>query len=499
MMPLSGFVDFELPDTLSNTEVSGFALDNRQIRPGMVFVALKGTKTHGLAYAEAAVQAGASVVLYEPEGADAIPALSVPLLAVQGLAELLGVMAGRFYGHPSHDLSVVGVTGTDGKTSVTHFIAEAQNALDKPAAVLGTIGMGRPGDLVATTHTTPDAVQVHTHLRSLAEQGFKLVAMEVSSHALDQARVAGVQFDIAVLTNLTRDHLDYHGTVEAYAAAKRRLFYWEGLKFAVLNLDDEFGCELAMELQELQGQSCQVIGYGVGNPVDYPVNTIVASDIHFDHNGITAKIASPWGQGELQVPVLGRFNLENLLATLAVLLAQGITLSAALSALQQVTTVPGRMERVPVQGAQQDTLVVVDYAHTPGALKSVLSALKGHVRQRLICVFGCGGDRDAGKRPLMAAIAEQLADVVIVTDDNPRTEPAEQIFTDIRSGFSCPDTVIFEHGRAKAIRQAIGLAEAGDVVLIAGKGHETVQIIQQDNIPFDDREQAAMALQERAA
>lgn len=496
MMLLSACIDFELPDTLKKTEVSGFSLDNRQITPGMVFVALKGTQTHGLKYAEAAVQAGAAVVLYEPEGADVIPVLSVPVLAVQGLADCLGIMAARFYGQPSHGLSVVGVTGTDGKTSVTHFIAEAQNALNTKAAVLGTIGIGKPGELVAATHTTPDAVQVHARLRSLAEQGFKSVAMEVSSHALDQARVVGVEFDTAVLTNLTRDHLDYHGTVAAYTAAKRRLFHWNGLKCAVLNFDDEFGRELAAELE---GRDCQVIAYGVGDPVDYPANAVVAAEVSFDHSGIAAKIASPWGLGELHAPVLGRFNLENLLATLAVLLAQGVALSSALTALQQVKTVPGRMERVQAHGLNQDTLVVVDYAHTPGALESVLSALKGHVRQRLICVFGCGGDRDAGKRPLMAAIAEQLADVVIVTDDNPRTEAAEQIFAGIRGGFDHPDAVVFEHSRAKAIRQAIGLAEAGDVVLIAGKGHETVQVVQQENIPFDDREQAAIALQERAA
>nr|CAA6830230.1 MAG: UDP-N-acetylmuramoylalanyl-D-glutamate--2,6-diaminopimelate ligase (EC [uncultured Thiotrichaceae bacterium] len=496
MMLLSHFVDFELPDALRNIEVSGFSLDNHQIADGMVFVALNGTQTHGLKYAGAAVQAGASVVLYEPEGVGVIPELEVPVLAVSGLANKLGVIASRFYGQPSHYLSVVGVTGTDGKTSVTHFIAEAQNALDKQAAVLGTIGIGKPGNLEPATHTTPDAVQLHARLRALAGQGFESVAMEVSSHALDQARVGGVRFDTVVLTNLTRDHLDYHGTVEAYAEAKRKLFHWDGVKAAVLNLDDAFGRELA---NELQGKNCDVLGYGVGNSVDYPPNAIVASNAYFDHNGIHAEISSPWGLGALYAPVLGRFNLENLLATLAVLLAQGVEFSSALIAMQQVNTVPGRMERVHASGQQSDALVVVDYAHTPGALTSVLSALKGHVRQRLICVFGCGGDRDVGKRPLMAAIAEQLADVVIVTNDNPRTESPEHIFTDIRAGFNDPNKVIFEHDRANAIRRAITSAEVGDVVLIAGKGHETVQVVQQESLPFDDREQAEMALQERAA
>jgi len=496
MTLLSSLIDFELPDALKNTEVSGFSLDNRQIVDGMVFVALKGTQIHGLEYAGAAVQAGASVVFYEPEGAGVIPELEVPLLAVPGLANRLGVIAGRFYGQPSQYLSVVGVTGTDGKTSVTHFIAEAQNALDKQAAVLGTIGVGKPGELESTTHTTPDAVQVHARLRSLLEQGFDSVAMEVSSHALDQARVGGVKFEVAALTNLTRDHLDYHGTVEAYAEAKRKLFHWDELKTAVLNLDDAFGRELADELQD---SGCDVLGYGVGKPADYPPNSVVATSARFDHDGIRAEISSPWGLGELYAPVLGRFNLENLLATLAVVLAQGVELSSALTAMQHVTTVPGRMERVQVYGRPSDVLVVVDYAHTPGALKSVLNALKGHVRQRLICVFGCGGDRDAGKRPLMATIAEQLADMVIVADDNPRTEPSEQIFADIRAGFDNSDVVIFEHDRAHAIRRAINSAVAGDVVLIAGKGHEAVQIVRQESIPFDDREQAEIALQECAA
>lgn len=498
MMPLSAFFERELPATLKNIAVSGFALDNRQIKPGMVFVALNGTQQHGLTYAAAAIQAGAVAVLYEPEGADVLPTLSVPVLAVPGLAALLGGMAAHYYGEPSRDLSVIGVTGTDGKTSVTHFIAEALNMLDQQAAVLGTIGIGKPGELETATHTTPDAVQVQARLRSLVAQGFDAVAMEVSSHALDQARVAGVEFDVAVLTNLTRDHLDYHGSVEAYAAAKRRLFCWEPLRCAVLNFDDPFGRTLVAELEQ---RDCQVITYGVGDPMDYPQNSVVASAPVFDHCGMRAQISSPWGLGELQAPVLGRFNLENLLAALATLLAEGFTLSAALAAIQQVKTVPGRMERVGsiCSKDQQDVLVVVDYAHTPGALESVLQALKSHVRQRLICVFGCGGDRDAGKRPLMAGIAERLADVVIVTDDNPRTESAEQIFTDIRGGFAEAESVVFEHGRAQAIRRAIGLAQAGDVVLIAGKGHETVQIVQQENRPFDDREQAALALQECAA
>ncbi len=362
--------------------------------------------------------------------------------------------------------------------------------------MLGTIGSGKPGALETSTHTTPDAIQVHGRLRELAELGFDSVAMEVSSHALDQQRVNAVRFDVAVLTNLTRDHLDYHGSVAAYAAAKRQLFHRDNLGYAVLNLDDEFGRSLATELQN---NTCQVVGYGVGEAADYPEKTVVASELDFSHQGITAHITSPWGEGELKAGVLGRFNLENLLAALTVLLVRGIGFAAALNAIGQVQTVPGRMERVYADGQQDDVLVVVDYAHTPGALRSVLQALQVHTAKRLICVFGCGGDRDAGKRPLMAAAAEQRADVVIVTDDNPRTESPAQIFADIRNGFEQPERVTFEHDRALAIRNAIHSAQSGDVVLIAGKGHETVQLVAQQTLAFDDREQALMALQECVA
>lgn len=537
-------------DTLPDLTVSGFALDNRRIKPGMVFVALQGTQQHGLAYAEAAIAAGAVAVLYEPvadedgQGLAAINAvaadvdvasvtsaddtkINVPMIAVEGLAVKLGQLAAVFYDHPSQNIDVIGVTGTDGKTSVTHFIAEAMQALDQQAAVIGTIGIGRPCDLQSATHTTPDAISTHAHLHALQASGVDSVAMEVSSHALDQGRVGGVEFSIAVLTNLTRDHLDYHGTVQAYAEAKRKLFHWSGLRAVVLNLDDAFGIGLANDLLTTGAKGaannivgvvtdnsgvdravppCVVLGYGVGQPADYPEYTIVAADAVFDHSGIRAQITSPWGEGELYAPVLGRFNLDNLLATLGVLLLKGYALHDALAALTQVHTVPGRMERISLAAQSEaedssfnDLLTVVDYAHTPGALSSVLSAVRLHTQQDLTCVFGCGGDRDAGKRPLMAAAAEQAADQIIVTDDNPRTEDSGLIFADIRRGFTQPERVCFEHDRAQAIRQAIRQAGSGDAVLIAGKGHETVQIIQQEQRPFDDREQARLALRECAA
>ncbi|QQZ28190.1 UDP-N-acetylmuramoyl-L-alanyl-D-glutamate--2,6-diaminopimelate ligase [Thiothrix subterranea] len=491
-----------IADAVPDIQVSGLTLDNRAIQPGMAFIALRGTRQHGLSYAATAVHAGATVVLYEPEAGLQPPPLSVESVPVPSLREHLGTLADRFNASPSAELFMVGVTGTDGKTSVSHFVAEALNAIHpQQAAVLGTLGIGVPGALQPATHTTPDALTLHALLRHLQQGGFTTVAMEVSSHALDQGRVNGVRFNVAALTNLTRDHLDYHGTVEAYAEAKRKLFHWPDLQAVVLNLDDAFGQRLAAELS---GSAIQVIGYGVGKVADYPAGTLVASNPVFDHSGIRATVCTGQDEALLQAPVLGQFNLHNLLAALGILLAKGETLSEALQGLQQVQVVPGRMERVTStslsdRGEITDTLVVVDYAHTPGALQQVLKAVRVHTRGRLLCVFGCGGDRDRGKRPLMATIAESDADVVIVTDDNPRSENPQQIFEDIMQGFHNKTGVTFEHDRTKAIRLAIGQAQPGDTVLIAGKGHETVQILAHGTVPFDDRTQAALALQECGA
>ncbi|MDQ5767825.1 UDP-N-acetylmuramoyl-L-alanyl-D-glutamate--2,6-diaminopimelate ligase [Thiothrix subterranea] len=491
-----------IADAVPDIQVSGLTLDNRAIQPGMAFIALRGTRQHGLSYAATAVHAGATVVLYEPEAGLQPPPLSVESVPVPSLREHLGTLADRFNASPSAELFMVGVTGTDGKTSVSHFVAEALNAIhSQQAAVLGTLGIGVPGALQPATHTTPDALTLHALLRHLQQGGFTTVAMEVSSHALDQGRVNGVRFNVAALTNLTRDHLDYHGTVEAYAEAKRKLFHWPDLQAVVLNLDDAFGQRLAAELS---GSAIRVIGYGVGKVADYPAGTLVASNPVFDHGGIRATVCTGQDEALLQAPVLGQFNLHNLLAALGILLAKGETLSEALQGLQQVQVVPGRMERVTLtslsdRGEITDTLVVVDYAHTPGALQQVLKAVRVHTRGRLLCVFGCGGDRDRGKRPLMATIAESDADVVIVTDDNPRSENPQQIFEDIMQGFHNKTGVTFEHDRTKAIRLAIGQAQPGDTVLIAGKGHETVQILAHGTVPFDDRTQAALALQECGA
>lgn len=482
-------------DAIPEIHITGLELDNRFIQAGMAFVALQGTQQHGLHYAAAAVNAGAVVVLYEPEVNLTLPDLAVNLVAIPNLRQHLGKIARYFYQQADKDLFMVGITGTDGKTSVSHFVAEALNAQPEArTALIGTIGIGIPGQLRSSTHTTPDVLSMHRLLGELSAEGCDSVAMEVSSHALDQGRVDGLHYDVAVLTNLTRDHLDYHGTVEAYAEAKRKLFVWPGLKTAVLNLDDAFGQRLAAELSP---SATQVLGYGIGQPEDYPAGSLVATDELFDHAGIHAQLHYADEQAALQATVLGRFNLHNLLAAAGVLLAKGFSLQETVQRLQRVNVVAGRMERVHSDAAA-GRLVIVDYAHTPGALQQVLQAARVHTRKKLLCVFGCGGDRDKGKRSLMAQMAESGADVVVITDDNPRTEDPTQIVEDIMKGITNKKYVVCKHDRAQAIRLAVSQAEEGDTVVIAGKGHEQMQILADCTVPFDDREQAAQALQECA-
>jgi len=468
----------------SDCEIMSITQDSREITKGTLFVALKGIQQHGMEYAEAATEQGAAAIIWESDSGCVSDTWNIPQVEIPDLRQHLGLIADRFYQSPSKALNIVGITGTDGKTSVSHFIAQAV----EHSAVIGTLGVGSLDNLQKATHTTPDVISVHESLAAIKSQGLSNVAMEVSSHALDQSRVENVAFDVAVLTNLSRDHLDYHGTVEAYAEAKERLFSWPNLKAIVVNLDDEFGKKVA---QNRGG----VIGYGIGDPGNYPVGSLVAGNTNFGNQGLSATITYGEEQGELRAAVLGRFNLSNLLAALGALLGLGYTLEGALIQLNKVHTVAGRMEKV----ADADVLAVVDYAHTPNALETVLKALREHTQNKLICVFGCGGDRDTGKRPLMAKIAEYNADVVVVTDDNPRTENPEKIVADIVAGFKNPANISVEHDRAKAIYQALAIAKSGDTVLIAGKGHEKVQILANGTIPFSDREQASKVLQELAA
>lgn len=474
----------EVPARWANRTITGLAIDSRTVQPGDLFFALRGGQRHGLEFLTAVKAAGAAAVLWEPpwEGAlakdDAFPLLEVPTLR-----DRLGGIASRFYDHPSHSLQLVGITGTDGKTSCAHFIAQALSTVDTgPCGILGTLGVGVHGQTLPSLHTTPDPLAVQAWLAQLVASGCRYAAMEVSSHALDQGRVRDTAFSAAVLTQLSRDHLDYHGTQESYAAAKRRLFTEYRPGWAVLNLDDAFGQGLLVEAQAQHG----IIAYGLGARPAPTDRWVWGEQIELSRAGLRLRIESSWGRGDVQTGLLGRFNASNLLATLATLLALEIPFDAALARLAQTATVPGRMERLG--GGADQPLVVVDYAHTPHALEQVLGTLRQHgEHHNLWCVFGCGGDRDAGKRPLMGAAAERWADRVIVTNDNPRTENAHHIASAIRAGMAHPDAATVLLDRRAAIAHALSEARAGDIVLIAGKGHEDYQLVGAERLPFSDR------------
>ncbi|MDS4020096.1 MAG: UDP-N-acetylmuramoyl-L-alanyl-D-glutamate--2,6-diaminopimelate ligase [Candidatus Competibacter sp.] len=479
---LAGFA--EVPAALTDRPVTGLAADSREIRSGEVFLAVRGGRRHGLDFLNAVRAAGAMAVLWEPPYDGALPAgdASPALLAVPGLRQKMGLIASRFYGEPSRQLPVVGITGTDGKTSCAHFIAQALSDAERGSCgILGTLGVGVYGQTEPSSHTTPDSPSIHRWLAGLVAAGRRYAAMEVSSHALDQGRVNGVEFAVAVLTNLTRDHLDYHGTPEAYAVAKRRLFFEHRPRWGVLNLDDGFGRDIAADPRG----DFQVVGYGLGERPERLDRFVWGEGLELTPDGLRMGIRSSWGDGDLRVELLGRFNAGNVLAALATLLALEMPFPEALARLARTAAVPGRMERLG--GAAGRPRAVVDYAHTPHALEQVLDALREHGGGRLWCVFGCGGDRDSGKRPLMGAVAERLADRVIATDDNPRTEEPGRIVRDILAGMNHPEAVVVLRDRRAAILHALVEAEAGDIVLIAGKGHEDYQIIGTERLPFSDR------------
>ena len=481
------------PAQLPALAVTGLALDSRRVRPGDVFLALAGRRSHGMEYADAAIAAGAAAVLWETgEAAPAAAGLAwrqapdgrrVPLVPVAGLSARAGLLADHFYGRPSADLFVAGVTGTNGKTTVTQLVAAAMG--EGACGVVGTLGHGLPPALEPSGHTTPDPVTLHRWLAQMREAGARAVAMEVSSHALDQDRAAGVRFDCAVLTNLTHDHLDYHGDMAAYQAAKGRLFRVPGLRHAVVNTDDPFGRRLLCMLPP----GVEPVTYGLGTEAALP--TLYGHGLRADETGLRLEVDTAWGTGTLVSPLLGRFNAANLLAALGVLLLSGMPLAEALERLGRVRGVPGRMECF---GGGDRPLVVVDYAHTPDALHNVLAALRHHCRGRLWCVFGCGGERDRAKRPRMGAIAERLADHVVLTDDNPRGEDPVSIIEEIQSGMADPDAAYVERDRGRAIARAVAGARPGDVVLVAGKGHEDYQLAGGERRPFSDPAQVKKAL-----
>ena len=456
--------------------VHGLVQDSRAVQAGDAFFAIAGFGAHGLGFVEQARAAGASAILFEPPAPANLPA-PADAIAVPGLRARMGELADRFHAHPSHDMKMVGVTGTNGKTSTVQLLAQAWQLRGVRSGSIGTLGAGLQGEVVATGFTTPLVLQMHTLLARLRDAGAQAVAMEVSSHALDQGRVDGVHFDVAVFTNLTRDHLDYHGDMATYGAAKARLFARQGLQASVVNLDDAFGRELLSSLPS------PVRAIGVSSR-DADSATLRAGNLRMDVSGIGFDLVIDGQEHAVQSRLLGRFNVDNLLAVAGVLHALGETPADIANTLSQLQPIHGRMNRLGGEGGRP--LVVIDYAHTPDALEQALSSLREHAPTRLVCVFGCGGERDAGKRPQMAAIAERLADLVIVTDDNPRGEDGDAIVADILAGFERADATIVLRDRAQAIARAIGEAGAHDIVLVAGKGHEPYQEIAGVKHAFDD-------------
>lgn len=477
----------ELEDLVADLSISGLVQDSRELKPGDAFVAIGGFGTHGLAFVEQAKAAGASAILYEPPAPDALPAPE-DAIPVQGLRARMGEMADQFHGQPSANMTMVGVTGTNGKTSTVQLLAQAWTLRGQQAGTIGTLGAGMWPKITPTGFTTPLVLRMHTLLAELRDEGASAVAMEVSSHALDQGRVDGVHFDVAVFTNLTRDHLDYHGDMARYGAAKARLFDWPGLRAAAVNLDDAFGREL------FDAVSGKVVALGFSSRGAAKAS-VRADDILLDGSGIRFYLHAGGQAHPVHSPLLGRFNVDNLLGVATTLFALGVAPALIAETLSQLSPVEGRMGRLG--GESGLPLVVVDYAHTPDALEQALSSLRGHAVGKLICVFGCGGERDTGKRPLMAAIAERCADQVIVTDDNPRREEGDGIVADILAGFAAPDQVLVQRDRARAIAQAIAAATAHDVVLIAGKGHEPYQDVGGVKHPFEDAAVARECLRGR--
>lgn len=465
--------------------IIGMTSDSRHIMPGYAFAAYPGESGDGRRYIAMAIRSGATAIIWEQTGFEWPSEFNeIPNIAVVDLKKCVGNIAAQIYLHPSKPLWVMGVTGTNGKTSCTQWLAQAFTALSRKTAVIGTLGNGFPPYMDYTGNTTPDAALLQAALSSYRSAGAEAVAMEVSSHGLDQGRVNGVEFDVAVLTNLTRDHLDYHGDMEKYAAAKALLFAWPDLRYAVLNLDDEFGYELAAMSQH---DTAQVVGYG------FVSGNVRGSNLRLSPAGLDMTIDSDWGREALHSPLLGRFNAHNLLASLATMLVSDIPLHDAVAALSSVRAVAGRMQAI---GGGNQPLVVIDYAHTPDALEKVLMSLRElNPNGRVWSVFGCGGERDAGKRPLMGAIAARLADKVMVTSDNPRGEDPRKIIEAIRQGMNGSEMVAAD--RAQAIAGVIAQAQAGDVVLVAGKGHEDYQEIAGIKYPFNDLLVARQALEAR--
>ena len=463
---------------------SGIQYDSRQLVDGDVFIALKGLTVHALDYLDSVLPLALAAVLVDSrqdrptaDEQKQLLAAGIPLITVRDLPVVAGEIVSRFYHEPSRAMQVIGVTGTDGKTSVCHLLAQALNERRTNCGLIGTLGVSLGRELSAGGLTTPDAVRLHATLAQFRDAGAGYAAMEVSSHALSQHRVAGIAFDVAVFTNLGRDHLDFHGDMKSYRLAKELLFQQPGLRAAVINADDEVGVGLIERLSELE---LTTYGSGARDGSQHVRYVDVVPSI----DGLQFAIEFDRKQYQINSALLGKFNVENLAATFAVLMALGLGPDLAAASLMNLKAVPGRMESVRLPNG---VVVIIDYAHNPHALESLLSAVKDHAGGRMLLVFGCGGDRDQGKRPLMAAVAEKYADHSVLTDDNPRTEDGDQIIEHIAGGFSSAEKYVIDRDRRSAIQRAIEAAVAGDIVIVAGKGHEDYQIIGDQRLSFSDR------------
>ncbi len=486
--------DIEMAELLVRlgTPLSRITADSRDVRPGDAFAAYPGTTHDGRAFIVDAINAGAGAILWDPQGFNWDHGWRLPHLPLAHLKARLGAIADFVFGHPSRELWMIGVTGTNGKTSSAHWIASSLHAAGRRTAILGTLGNGLLGTSIRpATHTTPDAASLHEMLALFRRAGADSAVMEVSSHGIDQGRINGVSFEVALFTNLSRDHLDYHGTMAAYGAAKAQLFNWPALRVGVINADDAFGRSL---LDAARGRGRKVLSYGFG------ASDVRGSRLASNARGLSLNVETPWGRGELDTRLVGEFNAQNVLGVLGTLLVSGIEFEAAIAMLSDVEAPPGRMQRL---GGGDAPLVVIDYAHSPDALEKALTALRSAVQPggELICVFGCGGDRDRGKRPEMGRIAATLADRVVVTSDNPRNEDPAAIASEIVHGIrpTGKRRYAVELDRAAAIAMAVGDARAGDVVLLAGKGHESYQERAGVRAPFLDVEHATRALDARVA
>ncbi|APD47424.1 UDP-N-acetylmuramoyl-L-alanyl-D-glutamate--2,6-diaminopimelate ligase [Synechococcus sp. CS-602] len=489
-----------IPTGLPDGEVSGVSSDSRRISPGTLFIGLPGGQVDGGSFWPKALEAGAVAAVIGVEAAAAQPPQpGDPVLVLEGpLAPWPGRLAAAFWQNPSQKLALIGVTGTNGKTTTTHLIEHLAAAAGQTTALFGTLVNRWPGHRATASHTTAFADLLQGQLAEAVAAGSALAAMEVSSHALDQGRVAGCHFAGAVFTNLSQDHLDYHPSMQAYFEAKALLFAEPLLAgCAVVNIDDPWGAKLA---DHLAGSLGERLWRSSLNAADAELRM---GELSFSADGVSGRLHTPLGHGPFRSPLVGRFNLMNLLQAVGVLQQQGVALPRLLEAIPSFPGVPGRMERVRLAehsaGTEALPAVLVDYAHTPDGLENALAACRPFCSGRLICVFGCGGDRDRGKRPQMAAIAARLADRVVVTSDNPRTEDPGRILDDVAAGIPAGTDLLVEGDRASAIALSIAAATAGDLVLIAGKGHEDYQILGTTKIHFDDREEAQQALHQRLA